>query len=521
MKLNSTITQTILEQVDEGILIVNSRGLVEFANHSATELFGYSSHELLGKNVEVLLPKELGQIHEKHRTSFLESPHSRPMGQGMDLTAVKKDGKQFPVEISLSPLSTDSDMLVVAFIVDITQRKKAEEQLKYEKDRAQQYLDVAKVIFLGLSSEGNVRLINEKGCELLGYKEKDIVNKNWFDRFVPEKIRGEVKSAFLQLMANNVEPVEYYENPIITKKGEERIIAWRNTVLKDDQGKITGTLSSGEDITEKKKAEEETKDHQRKLIQADKMATLGILVSGVAHEINNPNNFILLNGNILTKVWKDAVPILNEYFDKNGDFIIAGMPYSRARQKLGSLIDGISEGSQRIQKIVQNLKDFARENRGDLDEKVNLNWVVDSSIVIVNNLVKKSTNHFSVEYKEDIPSIKGNFQNLEQVVINLITNSCQALTDKEQGIFIVTNFDKKTKTVLVEVRDEGEGIPEENLQRITDPFFTTKRESGGTGLGLSISYNIIKDHGGEMKISSKPGKGTSISLVFPSNHFSK
>ena len=521
LKINSSLTQAILEQATESIIIVNSKGTIEFSNKSATELFGYPMHELLGKSVDILLPEELKNIHENHRTGYFQSPGSPPMGQGLDLIASRKNGERFPVEISLSSIRTDTEVLAVAFIIDITKRKKAEELIKIERDRAQQYLDIAKVMFLGLDLEGKVTLINKKGCELLECKEDEIVNKNWFDTFLPQTIRNEVKSVFSELIANNIEPVEYFENPIITKNGVERIIAWHNTLLKDDQGKITGTLSSGEDITDKKRAEEETKNHQRKLIQADKMATLGILVSGVAHEINNPNNFILLNGNILTKVWKDTLPILNDYFDKNGDFIISGMPYSKAREKIGGLIDGIAEGSKRIQKIVRNLKEFSQENRGDLDEEVDLNKVVDSAIVIINNLINKSTAHFSVKYDDKLPSIKGNFQNLEQVVINLITNSCQALATKKKGITVSTNYYKDDSIIELEVRDEGTGISKENLERIMDPFFTTKREAGGTGLGLSISYNIVKDHGGEMKIKSEVGNGTSIKLIIPVNQITK
>ncbi len=135
--------------------------------------------------------------------------------------------------------------------------KLSEERLKEERDRVQSYLDIAGVIFLVVGSDQKVILINRKGCEVLGYEEKEIIGKNWFDHFFPERIRGEVKGIFLKIIADGTGHFEYVENPVLTKGGEERIIAWHNTVLRDESGKIIGSLSSGEDITERKRVEEE------------------------------------------------------------------------------------------------------------------------------------------------------------------------------------------------------------------------------------------------------------------------
>ncbi|MHC4788260.1 MAG: PAS domain-containing protein, partial [Planctomycetota bacterium] len=134
---------------------------------------------------------------------------------------------------------------------DITERKRAEEALRQERDRAQRYLDVAGVMFVALNAKGEVALINQKGSEVLGYEQVEIIGKNWFDSFLPVSAKDQVGTAFDRLMAGEIEPVEYYENPVLTKGGEERIIAWHNTTLKDDEDNIIGTLASGEDITER------------------------------------------------------------------------------------------------------------------------------------------------------------------------------------------------------------------------------------------------------------------------------
>ena len=300
-----------------------------------------------------------------------------------------------------------------------------------------------------------------------------------------------------------------YHNPVLDRNFiiTDRIIKWPDG--RDVRFEI------GVDITERKRAEELARSQQQQLMQAGKMATLGILSSGVAHEINNPNNFILLNAKIFSGVWNDAMPILEEYCEEHGDFALAGMPYTRAKGTIGQLISGMSEGAQRIQKIVQGLKDFARQDAGDLDRSVDINSVTEAAILIVGNLIKKSTDHFSCEYGSNLPEIRGNVQQLEQVVINLITNACHALQDREKGLFISTSYDNDSDSITIRVHDEGIGISPENLRHIMDPFFTTNRASGGTGLGLPISYNIIKAHGGDLNFSSELGKGTTVILTLP------
>ena len=134
-----------------------------------------------------------------------------------------------------------------------------------EQDRMQRYLDIAGVMIVIIDADQKVSLINKKGCEVLGYKENEIIGKNWFDHFLPERFRVEVKEVFNSLMAGNIQPNEYYENPILTKNNEERVIAWQNTVIKDNKGNIISILSSGEDITERKQTEDNLKESEKRL----------------------------------------------------------------------------------------------------------------------------------------------------------------------------------------------------------------------------------------------------------------
>ncbi len=169
---------------------------------------------------------------------------------------------------------------------EIVERKQAEKLLQKERDRAMAYLDIASVIIVSLNRDQSIAIINKKGCEIFGYDESEVIGKNWIDNFLPEKDKESTRAVFLKIMAGDIEPVKYYESHILTKEKKERLIAWSNSVLRNDKGEIIATLSSGEDITDLKQAEAERKKLENQLLQAQKMESVGRLAGGVAHDYN-------------------------------------------------------------------------------------------------------------------------------------------------------------------------------------------------------------------------------------------
>ncbi|GFO64059.1 transporter substrate-binding domain-containing protein [Geomonas paludis] len=288
-------------------------------------------------------------------------------------------------------------------------------------------------------------------------------------------------------------------------------VLWSRTLGREVAAR---TAELTREVEERRHAEEELRNRQQQLVQADKMAALGILVSGVAHEINNPNGLILLNLPVVMEAFRDAEPILEEYYEKNGDFEFGGLAYSRMREALPKLMQQMQEGSRRVKLIVEDLKDFARQQEPGQAAEFDLNETVQAALRLLANLVEKSTAHFSVSLGAGIPMLNGSAQRIEQVIVNLLVNACQALPSPERGIELLTWFEADRRQVILEVRDQGTGIAPEHLPRLTDPFFTTKRDSGGTGLGLSVSSGIVKEHGGELSFSSAPGAGTTARLTF-------
>ena len=269
------------------------------------------------------------------------------------------------------------------------------------------------------------------------------------------------------------------------------------------------------EIAERIAAEEELRCNQQQLVQADKMAALGVLVSGVAHEINNPNGLILLNMPILKDVCADTLELLDQHCPDQDQIRLGGLAYCRMRDELPLMLDEMQDGARRIKRIVEDLKDFARQDDAAVMEVLDLNHVTQAAVRLVERSLRSATNHFEAAYTESLPLVRGNSQRIEQVLVNLLLNACQALSDPGRGIFLHTFVDRAANMVGVSVRDEGCGIAPEHLDRLTDPFFTTKRESGGTGLGLSVSAGIVKEHGGSLQFSSPPGQGTTVILLLP------
>ena len=269
------------------------------------------------------------------------------------------------------------------------------------------------------------------------------------------------------------------------------------------------------DITEKTRLEKESQQIQTKLIQTNKMTSLGFLVAGIAHEINNPNNNILLSCQLLNNTWQDVLPILDRRFSEDGDFVLAGDFYSEVRKSIPKYFNMITDGSRRIEMIINNLRDYTIKSKFELVQDVDINRIASISASILQHQIKKHTRNFTLSLTSEPLTVKGNQQQLEQVIVNLIVNAIQSLSSPDRAVRLATAADASSRTAVITVSDEGCGILPEYLSLIFDPFFSTKLETGGTGLGLAISSNIIKEHGGLLTVSSAADIGTTATIILP------
>jgi PAS domain S-box-containing protein len=243
--------KSIFDAIKDSIILIDGEFKIIQANLASSQLFGRPLDQIIGKTCWQLV----------HGTN--EAPEECPLKRAKTTKKHEQIELYLPekdiwIEASVSPVFDQQGNLssAIHIIRDITDRKQMEELLRKERDKAQKYLDVAGVMFVAIDAEQRVGLINKKGCEILGYSEEEVVAKNWFDNFLPEKVREQVKAVYEKIVQGEIDSLEYYENPILTKTGQERLIAWHNTILRDDKGRFIATLSSGEDITDRKKTEE-------------------------------------------------------------------------------------------------------------------------------------------------------------------------------------------------------------------------------------------------------------------------
>ena len=351
---------------------------------------------------------------------------------------------------------------------------------------------------------------NPAAAELYGFSRNELMcTFPW--PFVGEGHKKLQESLFVSLNRNS--RFDLFGVSHLRKDGTPVVVSMRGKLVTLMDDKVV--YCSIRDITEKIRLEEDVRDTQTKLIQAHKMASLGMLASGIAHEINNPNNFILFNSTLLAETWQAVLEVLDDQAAEQGDFYLAGRRFSEVREEVLRLIAGLSEGARRIQAIVETLKGFVREDPGGAVADVDINRTVQVAMTLLSHETRKYTGDVSMELADNLPSVRGKNQQIEQVVINLVTNALHAVAGNAGGVRIATSCDPAEKVVIISVQDDGIGMTKEELERVGEPFFTARSAEGGTGLGVSISLSIIKGHDGTLVYASEPGRGTTATVRLP------
>ncbi len=407
---------------------------------------------------------------------------------------------------------------IAGFITNYLIRKEMESALLTSQEHLNSILEQIPAKICRFQPDWTIEFINRAYCEFFGKSGQELVGTRFLDLVPPEK-RDLVRRHFSSLCRDN--PATSYEHRV--QGADQRFYwqHWMDQAIFDSQGSILAYQSVGVDITQQKENEFKEKELLEQLQHASKMAALGTLVSGVGHEINNPNSFIMLNAPMIQEAWQDVLPILEEHAARHGDFNMAGIPFSDMRRQLPVLLKGIIEGSQRIKNIVADLKDFVQQSPQQSFQRVDLNQIVEKAVRLTQHKITKYTDNFQVTYGENLPAISGESQKLEQVVMNLLLNACQALNHSNEAVTLRTRWDPEGEAVLLEVEDEGCGIDPRDQEHLLDPFFTTRSREGGTGLGLSITSSIVQDHGGRLEYYSQPDQGTIFRVYLPAAEMSK
>lgn len=505
-----SLHKATLESTADGILAVDLSYRVRTYNEKFLKMWQVSRAVLDGEHRDALLAALFMQIDEPGGfQAQIEELHNRPQQSAIGSLRLK-DGRVFEC-YSYPQMLDDRVVGRVWSFRDVSEKTKAEEALRTSEELLRQVFDQTEdaIIFFGFGTCDLLDL-NSKAERVFGYTKEELLGVGLERICRPED--------FPMLCGTIIGTAPAHpsllDNIICRRKdGGEIIVSMRGKIINLQGSQVV--YCTFRDVTDRIRMEREARNIQSKLIQANKMTSLGLLVSGVAHEINNPNNYIMSNARVLSRAWQDALKFLRGYYRENGEFILGGIPFSELDAHSPELFEGIIDGTQRIDAIINNLKGFARQERVVEESDVDLNKVATSAVTLLHHELVKFTSNFHVDLAKQLPKVKGNTQQLGQVMINLLTNACHALPNRSCGIWLTTGYDEATGEVTISVRDEGCGITRDDGSRIMEPFFTTKLDSGGTGLGLSICCSIVKDHCGNLEYRSEPGKGTTFLVKLP------
>ena len=380
---------------------------------------------------------------------------------------------------------------------EVKERKQAQKEMARQKQRAEQYLHVATVMFVSLDADGKVNMINEKACAVLECSKKDIIGQNLFDMFLTKSQKQEFKNIFKNMVNGTISGTEYYENEIITPKGEIKYIAWHTTTVRDARGKIVGVLCSGDDLSEKRKLQDQ-------LIQSQKMESIGSLAGGIAHEFNNILTIIL----------------------GNNEMNMRELPASRSA--LQHRAKRIEVAGIRGRDVVRQLLTFSKQD-SPARQIIDMRSILQSAMELIRSSVPANIK-IKLNISDSIYPVFGNGTQINQVVINLCGNAIDAMSAKGGFLMVVLRNEivedrfagphpalKPGKYAKLIVADNGTGMDEKTRERIFEPYYTTKPMGKGTGIGLAVVHGIIKRHKGFIDVHSRLDRGTAFTLFFPAH----
>lgn len=494
------------------VAFVDKEDNVVYVNKAFLSIWGYSGDDdIIGRSAASFwdIPGAPQSIERKIRERG---------GWIGELTAFRKDRSTFPAQVSVTILSIADDVAECRMytFVDISERVHAEQEQQRLLSDLEERVKELKCLYTILSIPNSQMSTLENILDYIVHSIPDSLR--W-----PHHAFARVQLGSLDICTANYQDVADSFKISLETVHEQGIleVGYRTTgdaaasltLLNEEKEMLTAASGEIARLIEYKWTESELVKNREKLLHADKLSSIGVLSSEIMHEINNPNNFIALNSKIVAQAWTDIMPILDEYYRDNGDYAVAGLSFDDARAEIPRLLDGISEGTERIRAITRRLQTFITRKGTAAFTLFNINDAIEKAIEFSKHLIVSSTDNFSVTLSKDPLMVRGDFFQIQQILINFITNACQALITKADSIGVFSLLNENS--VIVRVEDTGIGIDRKELAHVTDPFYSTKMRSGCTGLGLSISNDIAISHGGKIQLKSSPDNGTSAILFLP------
>ncbi len=512
-------TRLIIDTAIDAFVEMDSSGRITAWNPAAEQVFGWSRIEAVGSTLrETIIPTRLRQPQASGLERFLSTGEGQIHNRRFESTALRRDGVEFPIELTVSPIRLGDQFFFAAFIHDITNRMRRQEELRLSRERFDLAVRGSNDGIWDWDLRTNAVYFSPRWKSMLGYEDGEIADRfeEWENRLHPDE-RATAVANVQEYLQQRI-PTYEVEHRMRHKDGSYRWILARGSALWDANGSPYRMAGSHTDVTARKEAEQA-------LVQQEKLAGLGQMVAGVAHEINNPLSFVSNNVAVLQRDVGSMRELLEAYM--RADAAIAEVDPERAAaiKEMSERFDAAytlpnledmmlrsRDGLKRIQQIVKDLRDFARLDTSDMHE-INVNEGVESTVNIIRGRARKK--QVVIETRlGNLPLVTCYPAKINQVIMNLIANAIDA--SHESGLVVVTTR-PDGDAVEIEVADTGCGIDVAIRDKIFDPFFTTKPPGEGTGLGLSISYGIIQDHHGTIRVDSEKDQGTKFTVRLPVN----
>jgi len=520
--------EKLIESLPDAMVIINRVGRIVKVNAQIEKLFGYGRDELLGRNLEILMPARFRARHRKNVSEFLNHPRIRPMGTGLELFGLRKDGAEFPVDISLSFFTAGGEVAAMAAIRDVTERKKTERELdlnyriqkaistvlKFSLEPAPLEEQLSKVLDLivslpsfGTHARGSIYLVEgEERTLVLRAMHGFSVSQAASCHYLPlREGLDNARASACQIISPNcldeVDEIQYatagssaqYCAPIVfgmravglinvaVSEGHERI--------PEEEEFLAAIANSLASLIERHQTETDKNQLREQLAETEKLAALGRITANVSHTIKNP----------LTAIGGFA----NRLMDK--------LPEGTKEKKYAGLI--FTE-AVRLENVLQNVLLFSRHD-ADRQEDCSIPEIVEKALTLYEEICREKLIAIKRDFK-NVPMVTGNKEQLFQAIENLLSNAIDAMV-RGGSLTVGTDVEKKGESSFVRltIRDTGYGIEAENINRIFEPFFTTKLLLKGTGLGLSITKKVVDDHSGFIRVDSRVGIGTTFDVLFP------
>jgi two-component system NtrC family sensor kinase len=477
----------LFERVDQGICITTKEGKILDCNPALLKMLGYESkEEFLKLNVATDL-----YANPEDREEFQNLTERDGHVKNYEVEFKKKNGDKLPILMTAHVRKNEKGEVTgyQGIIIDISERIRIEQELREKHGFLTNLLESSVDCIVVADMKGNVIFFNKSAEKLTGYSEEEVIGKFHITRFYPREV---AKDVMKKLRSDNFGGRGKLENLMLTiygKNNEELPVSLAASIVYEGEKEIA-SLGIFTDLREKIKIERELQETQVRLLQSEKMASLGSLAAGVAHEINNPLGGILIFASLLM-----------EDFEANDD------PRVQDLKKI------VEEGT-RCKEIVRSLLEFGRQTESKF-EPMDINKAIIDGLFFLENQVLFHDIRIIKQLDPALPLIQGNANQLKQVFMNIMVNAAEAMSDEGGSLTITTAKSQDESSIIISFKDTGTGIPPEVQSRIFDPFFTTKEVGKGTGLGLSTSYGIIQSHHGNIEVESEVGKKTTFNILLP------